>query len=384
MRSGPAADIREAIPRTATAVARPGDLDSVGSFAKGAPASAIIRRFATAVAAAAIVGVAAACTDRESPLDPGGCEADLTSGVSAYELDGLEVHAVLPTSTSSCIVANADSHFVAVDPTVAASGRLFVFLPGSAARARNYRKIAFAAARAGYPSIVLTYVNDLPVGVRCAFAASICYEEVRREIISGTDVSSRLTVGRDDAIEGRLVHLLTAMESLDPAGGWGAFHDGGSPRWDRISVAGHSQGGGHSLFIARETTVFRATAYSSGGDLEPLSATPVEWLDGSFATPTDRIGGFISEEDEAVSPTGAIAAWTRIGLDSYGDPVSVDGSAPPWGGARMLTTRAQPRNASAVFTPHHSVTVVDGLTPLDADGEPTFAPVWSALSFPAN
>lgn len=341
-------------------------------------------RFAGVLSAAVALGVAAACSDGGSPVDPGGCAADLTTGIAAYDLDGLDVHAVLPTSTSSCIVANADSHFVAVDPSAQPSGRLFVFLPGSAARARNYRKIAFAAARAGYPAIVLTYVNDLPVGVRCAFGTGDCYEEVRREIITGVDASSRLTVGPDDAIEGRLVHLLTAMESLDPGSGWSTFHDGTSPRWDRISVAGHSQGGGHSLFLSRETTVFRATAYSSAGDLEPLSATPVPWLDGSWATPAERIGGFISEDDEVVSPSGAIAAWTRIGLDDFGGPVSVDENAAPWAGARMLTTRAPPRNAGAVFTPHHGVTVVDGLTPLEPDGAPTFGPVWAALSFPGS
>lgn len=342
-------------------------------------------RLTALLVAVATFGVAAACSESESPADPiDDCTPTTTSGLSSYALDGLEVHAILPARTSSCIVAAPDSHFVALDPTAVSSGRLFVFLAGSGASARNYRKIIFAAARAGYPAVALTYVNDLPVGVRCAFAASNCYEDVRREVVTGADASSRLTVGWDDSIEGRLVRLIETFAALDPGGGWAGFLDGLAPRWDRISVAGHSQGGGHSLFIARENPVFRATAYSSGGDLEPLTGTPAAWLDGSWTTPADRIGGFSAENDEVVPYAGTISAWTLVGLDAFGPPTSVDLEAPPWGGARMLTTRAAPRNAGAVFTPHHSVTVVDGITPLDTDGEPVFAPVWRTLSFPSN
>ncbi len=326
---------------------------------------------------------AASCSDGSAPTPPADdCAADLSTGVAEYGMDDLVVRAVLPTSTNRCIVSNADSHFVAVAPGVAATGRLFVFLPGSGASARNYRRIVFEAARSGYAAIALTYVNDVPVGVRCALATADCYAEVRREVISGTDASSRLTVAWDDGIEGRLVRLLQALESLDPGGTWSAFHTGTAPRWDRISVAGHSQGGGHSLFIAQSTGVFRATAYSSAGDLVPLTGTPVAWIDAPWATPGDRRGGFTSERDEIVPYAGTIEAWTRSGLGALGPPTAVDGADAPWGGSRMLTTRAEPRNPGAVATPHHSVTVVDGITPLDGGGRPTFAPVWRALSFP--
>lgn len=340
-----------------------------------------VRRFLPA--AAALVVAAASCSDGSAPTPPGDdCAADLSSGVAEYALGDVLVRAVLPTSTNPCIVSNADSHFVAVAPGVASSGRLFVFLPGSGASARNYRRIVFEAARSGYAAVGLTYVNDVPVGVRCALAAAGCYAEVRREVISGTDASPRLTVSWDDGIEGRLVRLLQALERLDPTGGWQAFHTGTAPRWDRISVAGHSQGGGHSLFIAQSTDVFRATAYSSAGDLTPLVGTPVEWIEGSWATPADRRGGFTSERDEVVPYAGTVEAWTRSGLAAFGPPTAVDGADAPWGGARMLTTRADPRNPGAVATPHHSVTVVDAITPLDGDDRPTFAPVWRALSFP--
>ncbi len=340
----------------------------------------------SALAAAAAIAVVAACTDSGSPAGPpvAECPADPASGVSTYTLLDRTVWTVLPVATNACITQNPDSHFVALDPSVPPVGRLFVFLPGSSAEARSYRRIVLEAARAGYHALGLTYVNDLAIGVRCAFSGPACYPAVREEIITGEDTSGRLDVGRDDSIEGRLARLLEFMAEVDPSQGWGQFVSANGPRWDLISVAGHSQGGGHSLFIAQRTPVFRATAYSSAGDLLVPGATPAPWVAEAWATPAARRFGFISESDELVSFAGAVEAWTEAGLAAFGPPTRVDGTSPPYGGSHMLTTHTAPRNAGTIIGPHHGVTVVDVVTPLDASGEPVFAPVWRALSFPGG
>jgi hypothetical protein len=338
------------------------------------------------LAAVAALAVVAACTDSGSPTRPPveTCPANTASGVSTYTLLDRTVWTVLPIATNACITQNPDSHFVALDPTVPLVGRLFVFLPGSSAEARSYRRIVAEAAGAGYHALGLTYVNDLAIGVRCAFAGSACYSEVREEIVTGDDTSGRLQVGRDDSIEGRLVRLLEFMALVDPDRGWDQFVNTNGPRWDLISVAGHSQGGGHSLFIAQRTSVFRATAYSSAGDLLVPGSSPAPWVAEPWATPAARRFGFISEFDELVSYMGTVEAWTNAGLAAFGPPAQVDGTAAPFGGSHMLTTRADPRNPATIIAPNHGVTVVDIVTPLDASGEPVFAPVWRALSFPGG
>lgn len=339
------------------------------------------RRQATA---AAVLWAAAACSDGSTPTPPpsGDCPADLDDGVARSELLGTVVWTVLPAATNTCLVQAPDSHFVAVAPGTGAPGRLFVFLPGSGAAPRSYRRIVVEAAAVGWHALGLSYPNDLPVAVRCALAGSDCYADVRLEVLTGLDATPTLRVPRDESIEGRLVRLLQAMATLDPGRGWEDFVDGDAPRWNRISVAGHSQGGGHAFFVAQRTPVLRATAYSSAGDLVPLTATPAPWLSRVWATPPERRFGFTSESDELVSYTGTVAAWTAAGLDAFGPPRSVDGSAPPFGDAHMLTTRASPRNPGATLSPHHAVTVVDAVTPLTDEGEPRFAPVWRRASFP--
>jgi hypothetical protein len=73
------------------------------------------------------------------------------------------------------------------------------------------------------------------------------------------------------------------------------------------------------------------------------------------------------------------ATWQALGLP--GALTSVDGAAAPFGGARQLTTDAAPLPGAVALSPLHSTPIVDGVTPLEANGSPVFAPVWRALAF---
>ena len=71
------------------------------------------------------------------------------------------------------------------------------------------------------------------------------------------------------------------------------------------------------------------------------------------------------------------ATWRVLGLaDAL---TSVDGMAAPFGGAKQLTTNADPAPGNSALSPLHSTPIVDGVTPLASDGTPLFAPVWRTL-----
>jgi len=77
--------------------------------------------------------------------------------------------------------------------------------------------------------------------------------------------------GSDDPYMSRLVKLvpaeaisiypviMTEATRMTPADG--------SPRWERIAVAGQSQGGGHAAFIAKARPVARVVMLSGGWDM---------------------------------------------------------------------------------------------------------------------
>jgi hypothetical protein len=329
-----------------------------------------------------VILVATACAaDGPSgvPRDP--CAPNFSFGVRTASGGGITSWAVLPQATDGCITQRLDSHFVYRATSGAPVGRLFVFLPGTGAIAQNYRLIAIEAATAGYHSIGLSYPNEQAVGTLCAGQPTTCYAQARTEILTGTAVSAEVSVDRANSIENRLVKMLLYMRAADVSGGWGQFLAGDTAVvWSKVSVAGHSQGGGHSLFIAKTYAVWRATAYASGGDVI-AGGGRAPWVNPPFATDSTALFGFISTADELVSPSGTLAAWSALGMT--GAAVNVDLVAPPFGASRRFVTSAIPANPGIAIGPNHNVVVVDVNTPLVLGlGAPVFGPVWRALSFP--
>ncbi|MFN8718648.1 MAG: BPSS1187 family protein [Gemmatimonas sp.] len=335
------------------------------------------------VAALTLGGSACSAPAGGGPVEPPApdCAPSPGVGVNAYVVGELDATSVLPASTGRCVTLRPDSHFVYASRSVPLRGRLFLFLPGTGAIAQNYRLVAQEAARAGYHAVSLSYVNDTPVGTLCAGQSATCYEQTRDEILTGLPRSGVVVVDRGNSIESRVVRLLRYMQQRDPARAWTQFVQGDSTlRWDRIAVAGHSQGGGHALFIARQHAVFRVASFASAGDL--VAGIPVPWMTTPFATPAARIYGFISERDELVPFAPTITAWSGLGLAAFGPVVSVDSAAPPFGGSHMLSTTATPLFPGVVIGPNHNVVVVDANTPRAANGTPVFAGIWRYLGVP--
>jgi pimeloyl-ACP methyl ester carboxylesterase len=289
---------------------------------------------------------------------------------------------VLPASTDACITQALDSHYVYRAAAVAPAGKLLVFLPGTGAKASQYQLILAQAARAGYHAIGISYPNSDAIGVLCATQPTTCYGDARLEVVTGQATSSLVSVDRANSIENRVIKLVRFMRSTEPAGDWGQFLTGDTAVvWSKISIAGHSQGGGHALFIAQRYSVGRATAYGSYGDGLPGTAGPAPWVTRPFATPTSRMVGFISAFDELVVPLQAFSAWSAIGMN--GDVVNVDDHPPPFGASQRFFTNAAPANRLLSISPNQNLVVLDLNTPkVGATSTPVFADVWRALSFP--
>jgi len=266
-----------------------------------------------------------------------------------------------------------------------AKGRLFVMLPGTLAVPNTYQDIVRTGAARGYHAVGLAYPNDDAIEGLCGASSDPdCAGKARREIITGEDTSSLVNVAPANAITNRLFALLQFLERNFPREGWGQFLAGGQPVWSRITIAGHSQGGGHAGFFAKLVELDRAVMFSAPGDTGAAPGSPAQWSALPNVTPAARQFGFTHVRDNLAPLANVSANWRAIGLEAFGNLTSVDGVSAPFGNARQLTTTAPP-NPNPIgpsVSPTHGAPVVDAVTPRDAQGRPIYTPVWIYLAFP--
>lgn len=271
------------------------------------------------------------------------------------------------------------------NPAFAVDNRLFVMLPGTGAVPRFYRQIVRTGAAEGYHAVGLTYPNETAVGDLCSPSPDPdCAGKTRREIITGADLSPVAAVDTANSITGRLLALLTYLDTTYPTEGWGQYVIGGQPNWGRITVAGHSQGAGHAGYFAKLHSMDRVVMFSGPSDVGLTVTTPATWPSLPNITPPARQFGFTHTADELV-PLALIANnWSLSGLSAFGPLTSVDSAQPPYGSSHQLITSAAPNPNPPVpnAAPAHASPVVDALSPVDAQGNFVYRPVWVYLAFP--
>ncbi|MBX9746998.1 MAG: hypothetical protein K2X34_08860 [Hyphomonadaceae bacterium] len=281
---------------------------------------------------------------------------------------------ILPSTVIGATQWNAPN-VVVTHATAPSTQKLVVFLAGSNGAPGGYRAALAVAARLGHRVIGLTYPNSWTIDQLCANSPDPdCDRKVRIEIITGQDVSPLVQVDRTNSIENRLKTLLVYLRTQQPGLGWDDFLAGDVIQWDKIIVAGHSQGGGHAALIGRLNAVNRVAMFAAPADYDESRNTPAPWLFERGLTPTSAQYGFVQRDDPLVRYT---PIWAAMGLPAYGPQTVVDGAQPPYGCTRQLITQRTPVGGGAGVQLHNFV-VVDGATPV-TNGEPDFAPVWALM-----
>ena len=232
---------------------------------------------------------------------------------------------------------------------------LVVFLPGSSMTPNDHDLVLKTSAYAGYRTIGLSYDSTYNVDAICTLAGfhlpcgiNDCYASKRDEIILGADLSPDVDVEPADSVLERLFTLLAALYADDVADGtndheWDTYF---SPTmavpvpigvshiaWDKIIIAGFSQGAGHAARISKEYLVHGTIMIDGPGDMcyanWPLELVPAQWMDGPDASAgRPRYGALhetwidLFELDEGeVPPTWAAMDVGADGLVSI-DPVA--------------------------------------------------------------
>jgi hypothetical protein len=111
-----------------------------------------------------------------------------------------------------------------------------------------------------------------------------CAGKLRQQRVWG-EPQTRLVADRpEDAIVPRLTHLLKYLARSDTAGRWEQYLDGDEPRWERLVLAGQSQGGGMAAFIAQTRRVAGVVMFSGGWDHQ-AGGDIAEWYARPSVTP---------------------------------------------------------------------------------------------------
>jgi ABC-type amino acid transport substrate-binding protein len=290
----------------------------------------------------------------------------------------LVLHVVPPQATDPAIDQALDPHYVWLDREAQTNHKLLMFLPGHGAQPEMYQLVQKEAARLGYHVIGLMYVNGGPrLAIGCAVhadrsAQNACWEETHLEILDGIHRDrSVVTVNVPNSIYNRLRKVLKYLAAQHPEEGWSQFLAHGEPRWSRIAVGGHSQGGAQAAMIAKSHAVARVVVFSSPPDaVRTTEAAP--WV-GTHVTPAARYFGLAHKSEPLFGPIHG--SWMLIGMAAFGGDERPELIEPPYHFTHMLVTELPPRQPGLPNAFHIS-TAADEQTPLGADGTPLLRDAW--------
>ncbi|MEW5870203.1 MAG: hypothetical protein AB1894_13080 [Chloroflexota bacterium] len=281
---------------------------------------------------------------------------------------------LLPIETDSTLTQWNEAHIVCAPGEANQRGELFVFLPGTGATPQDYTHLMDAAAEAGLHGIALRYPNDESVNIDICPSDpdDNCHQLVRQETIQGVDVSPHVAVDSRNSIEARLQSALAFLAAHAPAEGWEYYLGNGTPRWNTIVVAGHSQGGGHAIYFAKLHPVQRVIAFTW---VDVRKRELASWItDMPSATPAENYYLFWHQDDQPIAGYQP-DLMTALGLDGFGSPVIIEQSIPPYQNTHALVV-ITPSPADQIA---HNTPVVDFALNFDANGAPIYKAAWQYL-----
>lgn len=264
-------------------------------------------------------------------------------------------------------------HFVWLDESRPANGKLFVFVAGAgpnSPRPRCCQLVQQEAARLGYHVIGLIYPSNIGVGGCFGGGDPECFEDVRMEILDGVDRSAFVDVSDANSIDNRLTKVLLYLEAQFPTEGWSKFLHEGAPKWSQIAVGGHSSGAAQAALIGKIRHVDRVVML--GG---PAADGPPEATWASIGeTPVAKYFALVHVRDHF--GTAIFANIAAFDLERFGDPVQVELAEPPYDGTHILNTDLAPQGGFGTINNPHLSSAFDVQTPLGADGTPLLRDAW--------
>jgi hypothetical protein len=271
---------------------------------------------------------------------------------------------VHPKLTDPAYSIGDESHFV-ITNTKVRNNRLLLFIGGSYSTPKEHFIFCEHAASMGFDVISLSYPNGVATASLGVSSDSLIFDHYRQELCFGTPLSNVVSVDSLNSISTRAVKLIQFLKATYPNQNWDQYlNTFNSLSWDRIVVAGHSQGSGHACYLAKKKLMERVLMFSGPNDYSSNFTTPANWLKQSGVTPITRHLALLHMQDEIVSFSNQISNLQALGLLKLGQvPTQVDHVLSPFGSSTALSI-----NIDAIS--YHSSTV---------GGHPKLADIWTYM-----
>jgi hypothetical protein len=311
-------------------------------------------------------GAGSACAQQSSPAVTGQHSTEARAYLLQLPvLPNGTVRQVQPSAADPAINRFDKPNLAMFHHGVKRDAPLLVFFPGTSSEPKASWPFLVAGADAGYRVIGLMYDNGVSVPTTCGPQADpACSDRFREKRIFGEGISSEIDDLPEESVVNRLVKLLEYLDTNFSNEGWGQYLDQGQPKWSRIAVSGHSQGGGVAAYIAKKRSVYRVINLSGAWDRVEATKQWAPWITSPSATPLDRwYCAYHAKESRAEAMKLAYGAL----------------KVPP-AHVRVMALEPDPANTMPKGADVYHVSMsAAGVTPLDAKGKPAYAADWAFL-----
>lgn len=199
--------------------------------------------------------------------------------------------------TSPAIQTIRGAHIAGYNQQTGKHKKLVVMIGGTGSAPQNYITFDSMAADMGYNVIGLDYKNPVATPVCANSEDPSCFNNFREEICFGREVSPVVEVDSINSILNRLQQLLVYLVQHDADGNWDAFIKHGKVRWNKVIVAGHSQGAGHAGYLGQHFSLYRVLMFSGPQDFLVKFNAPAGWQSAGGVTSPGRYFAFLHQDD---------------------------------------------------------------------------------------
>jgi hypothetical protein len=289
---------------------------------------------------------------------------------------GLKHKVIIPSLTDAAISNDFGYHQTYLNTAVAPLNKLFLFLPGSNSSPFGYDGVQKLAAENGYHSLGISYSNATISPLCSGSNDSLCFDKVRGEVITGTNLSDTVNVNLANSINNRVLKALQYLNTNFPTENWGQFYNGSTILWNKIAVSGHSQGGGHAAFIAKQNNVDRVVLFASPKDyfVAPLNKAAA-WINLPSITPTCKYYA-LTHEDDFLGCTfnQQLQIFNRLGISAFAPNTIFETNNGNFDNSHVIITNIAGLNSSNA----HNIVAVD-VSAANICEVPYYTPVWNYM-----
>ena len=149
----------------------------------------------------------------------------------------------------------------------------------------------------GYHAISIDYPNNRNTASFINSTDKAAFDKFRQELDFGTPVSDSVNVDSLNSIVNRITKLVIYLAKTRPGEGWNNFLDHEQITWERVTLAGHSQGAGHVSYIGHAFKVHKVIMLSGPQDFLSNFDMPAPWLSASSKTPYSSYYSLLHDDD---------------------------------------------------------------------------------------